>query len=61
MMSKDENLHDHDQTVIVELEPSLNTLCHSGFKLFFETFQNLKFRKKIFKKFFEDLSLLKTL
>jgi len=27
MASKEENLQDHDQTIIVELEPKLNTLC----------------------------------
>ena len=25
---KDENLQDHDQTIIVELEPNLNTICY---------------------------------
>ena len=28
---KDENTQDHDQTIIVELEPNLNTVCY-GFK-----------------------------
>ena len=29
---KDENLQDHDQTIIVELEPNLNTICYGFIK-----------------------------
>ena len=31
MASKDENLQDHDQTIIVELDPNLHTLCYGFF------------------------------